>query len=148
MDLSTQSQERTIDGYTYRVQPLPFKAAKSILMRLLRLGAGIAGSGANGMGAAVAAVMDKLTDTDLDAMAKAFGDASFYREAETGGQGAPLIADKGIQDQHFAARLDAYLAWIMFSIEVNFARFFRGELLRAAGEQLATATASPSKSNP
>jgi len=128
MDLKARAESRVIDGVTYRCWPLPFATGRPLLVRAFKaiapaFGALVGGEAdAKAAIAALEAVARSLTDEDLATFGAQFGNAAEYDDAGTG-KAVPLIAAN--QNLHFAGRYDAFLEWLMFSMEVNgFARFF------------------------
>lgn len=142
MGIEDQAQEREIDGFTYRVNPLPFGAGRKVLMRVLRVLGPVIVAAADGgsqaqQGAAVLATLPQaLSDADLDHFAKTFGDASFYRGGGSGVDWVPLVEQN--QEQHFAGRYAAFTAWLLLCLEVNYAGFFTGGVLKDAVAKIKT----------
>ncbi len=131
-NLRAKAQRRDIDGVTYEVWPLQHSVAQKILLKFLRA-LGAAASAVDGSdGAQFAALAKALPDEDIAFIAAKFGDAS---ACEEDGKMVPLVAMK--QDMHFAGRFDAYLRWLLFAAEVNFAGFFDTERRRAIVDDFA-----------
>ena len=119
INLRDKAQQRDIDGVNYEVWPLPLGLAQTILLKFVRaIGAAAEAADANDA-AQFAALAKALPDSELSFIAGKFGDASAYEED---GKMVPLIART--QEFHFAGRFDAYLQWLLFCAEVNFAGFF------------------------
>lgn len=129
---TTPTNEREIDGVTYRVQPLAFSAGLPILKRLIDIVAPIAaaalrGGSANGMYANVLDVAPQaFTEKDLERFADAFGPRSQY--LNDAGQWVTLIKNAKVDNRetHFTGRYLAFMRWLIFCVEVNFAGFFNG----------------------
>jgi hypothetical protein len=128
-DLSERAQEREIDGFVYRVWPIPMKPhGTAALVRLIKLVSPMlsqilrADTKEERAAALFESLPQALTEADVDFFARAFGDAAQYQNDK--GEWAPLI-DK-TQAQHFAGRYFAYFRWIAFCAEVNYGNFFDG----------------------
>ena len=149
--LEAQEQQRIIDGVTYRVWPLPFTRGRRVLQRLLKVlgpiiaAGGLAESKFEQGAAVLGALPDALSETELDFLENTFADQSHYL-APNGSEWIALASGAN-RDLHFAARYHAYVAWLIFSIEVNFACLFRGGVIKQAAESLATLVA-PKKEAP
>jgi len=129
MDLKARAVSRVIDGVTYRCWPVPFAAGRPLLVRAMRV-MGPALSAAfekadkpeAAMAAGLGRVTESLEDADVARFASTFGDASEYEDAETG-KTVPLVERN--QSLHFAGRYGAFVAWLIFAMEVNgFDSFF------------------------
>jgi hypothetical protein len=151
MGLDERAQEREIDGFTYKVQPLPFGIGRKVLVRTLHvIGPILKALAANGRGtkweqgaAALAAIPEALSDDDLRFLGDNFGDASWFRHPENGNM-VGLVAKT--QEFHFAARYAAFTAWILFALEVNYAGFFSGGVMKDAVAHLRNLAPAPSPS--
>lgn len=119
LNLRDKAQQRDIDGVTYEAWPLPLGLAQTILLKFLRALGAAAEALDESSAAQFAALAKALPDADLSFIASKFGDASAYSE---GSSLVPLVART--QEFHFAGRFDAYLQWLLFCAEVNFAGFF------------------------
>lgn len=134
--LDEQQQQREIDGVTYRVFPLPFGKGKRVAQRLLRVmapifaAAGVARSQLEQGANVLASIPAALNEADLDFLEDTFADASHFLEPATGNWIG--LGNKTTRDLHFAARYDRFLAWLVFSLEVNFSSLFRGGVVRQA----------------
>jgi hypothetical protein len=115
-------------------------------VRAFKLAAPVAGAVASGqdtgaLGPAIGALAQGLQDADLDAFAKAFGNAASYCLVDEQGneKWVPLVEQN--QGLHFAGRPDAFFAWLMLAMEANgFFRFFSGQILKEAAGNLMQST--------
>lgn len=129
MGLEERRQEKEIDGVLYQVMPLPFGIGRPLLFNhvLPLIGPLAAAVASKDYGTIFATICGKLTDAEVSRFADAFGKASHYRE---GDKWIPLVEDT--REVHFAARYLAFMRWLTFNIEVNYAPFFAGLVKDAA----------------
>lgn len=133
--LEDQKQEREIAGVRYEVWPLQFSAGKKILLKIIRAVTS-AGDAVNlGQLAQVHAILTAMTDDDIRLIGDSFGDAARFWNGENM---APLIAKN--QEMHFAGKIDVFLEWVMFAIEVNYGGFFDGQRRMALASAAAKLT--------
>lgn len=106
-----RSETRVIDGTEYKVTCVD---ARTGVQMLEKIGAAIAGFSLAGasLGSQVAAAL--RAGIKAEELADVFGSQSW-----AGGQ---LLTDK-VWPQHFAGRYDAFLEWLFFALEVNYANF-------------------------
>lgn len=133
MGLEDRKQSKTLDGVVYEVTPLPFGVGKTALMRLLKIASPVLSgvfkeNTTQGMASALfGSLPEHLSDEDVSYFAGLFGPYSQYQDES--GNWIKLVT--GAQDMHFSGRYMAFLQWLIFACEVNFADFFRG--ITAAG---------------
>lgn len=155
---SLNPNEREIDGFTYKVQPLAFSTGLPILKRLIEIVAPIAAAALRGGSALdrAAGVLEVLptafTEHDLTVFRIAFGPRSHYLRED--GVWVPLVKNAKIdqQEAHFTGRYYAFIRWIVFCCEVNFAGFFGGATTSTDGNPMQTllnmVTPKPSATSP
>lgn len=125
--LSDHAQTREIEGFTYKVQPVPFEKSFPALMRLIRMLSPTLAAffREKGLNLRVAAIFDRIPQILTDAEMKFYGDLfGSYSWVIDGEKEIPLITSN--RNLHFNMRHLPYLRWILFAMEVNFAGFFGG----------------------
>lgn len=133
--------ERDIGGVQYKCKPLGFSAGLPLLKRLLEIVAPVMAAGLRGQRAfdRMANVLDVLPTAfsldDIARFSKAFGNCSHYLSES--GQWVLLLNNGKVnaQETHFTGRYDAFLKWLIFCIEVNFAGFFSGAMTATNGNE-------------
>lgn len=139
-DLESQAIEEEIEGFTYKLVPLPFGRGRRALMRLVRVMSPILSATFRDgeqldklrmISRALEVLPQSLSDDDVTFFAKEFGDCSSYLD---GSKWVPLLPAK--QEQHFAARYLAFLRWLSASIKLNFGNFFSGVMSGSVGLNL------------
>ena len=123
MGLDDNAQEREIDGFTYRVWPVPFGAGKRILLMVLRAFGAAASAPTDA--ARITAILTALSDREITDIENVFGAASQYG---VGVERMPMVRQGKIDnfEMHFAGRYDAYVRWLLLAAEVNYSCFFDG----------------------
>lgn len=137
-------EERTIGRGRYKVSQLGFGDARKVLARGGRLIApalgkldGVKSIGdaldldIGSIGSALSAVLDRLTDEELDFFVETFA-ASTQVKIGASGSFVPL---KQVMELHFAGGegLRECWAWLRFAFELNFGPFSRGSEADAGG---------------
>lgn len=140
MGLEEQMQEEEIEGVRYEAWPLPFSAARGILLKVSRALGAAAGAVDGTSTQQVGAILSSLSDKDIAQISEAFGNASRYHD---GTNMVPLIASA--QELHFAGRFDSFVRWIVLCVRVNFSGFIDGaRRARIAADIAKLATPTPS----
>jgi hypothetical protein len=127
MGLEDRKVSKTIDGVVYEVTPLPFGVGRKALMRAIRIVSPIISAAfKEGDPRATAAAIfdvlpDALSDEDVEYFAQTFGP---YSQFQSGTEPTKLTTAQ--QDLHFAGRYYAFMQWLLFCFEANFADFFSG----------------------
>lgn len=127
MGIPERQQRREIDGVIYVVNPLPFGIGNTALIRFTRLiGGALASISGDAKGvASVGAMVNSLSEKDVDYFRDVFGNACWYVDQE---KDVPLV--KQNQDKHFDGRYSAFYEWLAFNVEVNFGSFLSDQLRR------------------
>lgn len=129
VNLEEKSQTKEIGGVTYRSWPLPWGVGRPLLIRTIELLAPLlgqvtqAGSNEEQAAALFGNLPKVLNDADLQAFARAFGQASKFTDAVTGNE-VPLVESN--QANHFASKYLEFFQWLAFNMQVNFSGFFTG----------------------
>lgn len=160
--MSRTVREKQIGEYRYLVTLLGAKAGRSMLVRLTKLlgpatasflegvlhaKGGLTESLALGSADAIRDIALKLTEKDL---ADISDQLAHFTAVVISHDTEPQL-DK-ILDEHFAGRYDAYMQWLAFALEANFASFFGAsssgsrDLLARLKTLLASASTSPTAS--
>lgn len=130
--------EKEIAGHRYQVTLLDAKAATRMGVRLLKLmgptTAGFIEGTAGGRGGAEQSIALGLSDAIREITTRLTGDelVSIMEElakltvVALDAEHHPRLSD--IFDDHFCGRYDVMMAWLKFSLEVNFRSFFGGSV--------------------
>lgn len=152
-----EAKEKQIGEHRYEVTQLAFGDGRRMLLRLAKVlgpslreierAASAAGGSLDAADAlpAIASLVDRLTDEDLDHAEEVFGKTTRVK-VHGAGEWKPLSA---VKELVWGGRYQDFLAWLGFAVEVNFAGFFAGAFasVRAASPAAAEAK-SPSTSPP
>lgn len=145
-----QPKTREIDGLMFRVDMLPSKTARAVLVRAARilgpalgeLGKGVGGKGVLDVGATIAAgafskLTEQLSEEDLEFFVEAFRPRT---QVQWGAAWVPLL------EQMFQGRPMLCVKWLAFAFETNFSDFLAGALAMSSRPSAQPNAASPSES--
>ncbi len=143
--MSMEKQSITIGEFTYEVLPLGAKVANRVLLKIAKtLGPLFMLMGGGGGLAGAADALKAMSEDDFDWIVDQFAKRTDVLLPD--GR-APSLGNPAIFDQHFACRYSEEFAWLEFSIEVNFAPFFR-DLKRKAESAKSTPKDASSSTSP
>jgi hypothetical protein len=131
--MGIETVEKKIGDHTYRLTMLGTRQGQRVLLRLVKaLGpaaAVLAVAGAEGLGNAISAALQSITETDLDYLIDTFAASTdlVLPTTTAAGAGSVKVALTGCYDSHFAQRYPESLAWLVWAVQVNFSSFFDGK---------------------
>lgn len=126
-------QSVTIDGWRYTVTPLPAGAGLALVARVAKLlgpslAALLRGASGDALGAALTALVDRVSPVELVEIAKEI--TAGTKAVQPGGKEAAELSV--IFDDHFGGDYLRLLDVVKFAAEVNFGPFVAGLRARAA----------------
>jgi hypothetical protein len=125
--MATATQERVIDGMTFRVTQLPAMRGVKMLNRLVRIlgpaagrafagadpSAGLGGLDVGALGGAVAALTERLSDDELESIIRTLLETATV-------DNTPLLP---VFDLKLQGRMGSLLKLLGFALEVNYSNF-------------------------
>lgn len=124
-----KTEERTIDGYVYKVTQLDALRGRKTLVRLMKVGGDLE------------KLPDRMTEADVDWICDLFAKQTVVSGGDLQ-EGAEPVLEK-IFATHFAGRYGSMVKWLAFCFAVNFRDFFAG-----MGEAVKTAVAANASISP
>jgi hypothetical protein len=128
--MAIEAQTREIQGVKFRVQPLPFKPARKVLVRLANvagpalahLASQTASLGDLGLARAVSSALAAVSDDDLEWLADLYGERT---QVGLDGKAPGPFLDAERRDELFSdpARFPLFFAWLGFCLEIQFVGF-------------------------
>lgn len=141
----TEPQEKTIDGYTFKISQLPGMRGTKVFTRLTKLLTGIKDAlGANSEAAKVSAalgLLEKLDENDVQYFCTELLTPAVCTTPE--GKVLPVMPHF---DALFQGRVDLVFKVLLFALQVNYGGFLRGLAASAAAQAVVAAPSSPSTS--
>lgn len=113
-------QERVIGGTTYKVRPLGHTLARKVFVRAAKAIGPAAAAAAEDPAKAVGALVENVTDSDLEWIADVFGKVTQYE----GPDGWPFLHKDARELRFGGGKLFEFFEWLAFCLEVNYADFF------------------------
>jgi len=123
--MARKTEEKVIDGVTYKVTQVGAKEARKVQLRLARVAGALmplaldGSQGAGALAAVASSLARVMTDEDLALVIDTFANQTLFQDPGAGWRGLPEH-----YDEHFAGAALRHLRWLRFALEVNFSDFF------------------------